>query len=206
MREAKRIFGLFILSILCIVLIGSGCSSKESPSAGGDDFNQLLKNVSRDDGFVFGDLPWLVTKQEVIKQKQLNDISAEKGDFLKAEGSFPFNKSSLKLLTIYRFSDDKFVSGEYLFSTSDKTLFAQFCKELKTNLSKSLAKPNANDLSVLDKAGEASAQGKSVSWEGKDRSTLSVNVLTAEQQGSSTEYLLQIKSSSPLPERQGLKP
>ncbi|GIO31677.1 MULTISPECIES: hypothetical protein [Paenibacillus] len=205
MRETRRIFGIIIFSILCIVLIGSGCSSKANPSTGGGDSSQLLKNVYNDGVFVFGDLPWLTTKQEVMKQKQLDDSNSEKGDVLKAEESFSFNNSSLKKIVIYRFSDDKFVSGEYLFSTTDNKLFAQFCEELKTNLSKTLPKPNANDLNILDGAGDASAQGKNVSWEGKDHSTLTVNLLTAEQ-GKDTEYLLQIKSSSPLPERQGLKP
>lgn len=169
-----------------------------------EDFDKLLSSVYRDGVFVFNNLPWLVSKQEVMQQKHLDDRASELQDDLKAESHYAFNDSPLKQTVIYRFSDDQFVSGEYLFLLSNQDHLIEFCKELKTHLSRSLPKPFGNDLNVLDRADEVPAGGLSVLWEGQDRSTLSVYLLTNAKQSGEMEYAVLIKSASPLPDRKSL--
>jgi len=106
---------------------------------------------------------------------------------------------------LFVFDDDKFVSGEYLFSTANQDQFTKFCKELKTRLEKSLPEPFGNDLSVLDDAKNVDAQGKSVMWKGEDGSYLRINLFTTAQEGDKTQYTVQIKSEAPAPERKGLQ-
>jgi hypothetical protein len=170
----------------------------------GKDFDKLLSSVYRDGVFVFDNLPWLVSKQEVMQQKLLDDRASELEDALKAESRYAFNDSPLNQTVIYRFSDDQLVSGEYLFLLSHQDQFIEFCKELKTHLSQSLPKPFGNDLNVLDRADEVPAGGLSVLWEGQDRSTLSVYLLTNAGQSGEMEYAVLIKSASPLPDRKSL--
>ncbi|MCJ8015293.1 hypothetical protein MUG84_26865 [Paenibacillus sp. KQZ6P-2] len=205
MHKIKSWFFLLIF-LASIGLICIGCSFEGKKPSSEENYNQLLTSFHQNGEYVFENLPWLISRQEVLKRKQQNDSSVENTDFLKIEGSFPLTSSSLKKTVVYRFSDDQFVSGEYLFSTHDKNRFIEFCNKLKSHLSESLAEPYANDLSVLEQAGDINAHGKSVAWEGKDRSILKVNLLTDTQQNSEMMYILQIKSSAPLPERKGLAP
>ncbi|MBZ4665067.1 hypothetical protein [Mahella sp.] len=171
------------------------------------DFDQLLTSLYQEGKYIFEDLPWLISKEEVMERKQLNDNNSVREDLLKIDGIFPFNDSSLEQTVLFVFEDDKFVSGEYLFSTADHDEFIKFCEELKTHLEKSLPKPFGNDLSVFDNAKnvDTDGQGESVSWKGEDGSYLMVDLLAAAQEDDKKQYIIQIQSTSPLPEKEGLQ-
>lgn len=98
------------------------------------------------------------------------------------------------------------VSGEYSFSIEDKSLLSQLSKEMLATLSKEFPEPLGNNLNDLDLGQDQSLQEKNVLWEGMDRSTLKINIFTPGSQGNNPDFILQIKSSSPLPERKSLQP
>ncbi|GAB2698781.1 hypothetical protein ACFQWB_00185 [Paenibacillus thermoaerophilus] len=193
----------FILFLFCMALLVSGCfsdkTSRENPSAAGT-FDQLLPNIHQNGTFVFEGLPWLISGQEVMNRQQLVHAPSEQADVLIVEGNSP-TEGPVKQITVYKFEDDRLVSGEYGFLTSDQDRFVELVEELQGLLSESLGTPFANDLSVLDPTGDFARQAKHVAWQGTDRSQLRVNVSTTEQQ----EYFLHMQIASPLPERQGLQ-
>lgn len=130
----KTEINIFLLPFLLItILIVSGCNSNTGSSASAlDSYAELLKSLHQDGGFVFEGQPWFSSKNDVAEQQKIED--SKDTDFLKSEGSFTLDKGKLTKTTLYRFSDDKFVSGEYLFSTDDKELFTQFVNSLKAEL------------------------------------------------------------------------
>ena len=191
---------------MVMVLIG-GCAltNKSSESQSSDDqLNQLVSNIYKDGNYVFEDQPWLTSKENVIKAKALNEAENMGNDRLMADGVYPID-NSVKQVVIYNFENDQLVSGEYLFSTPDKEHFASLARELKVLFSSSLNEPMSNGLSLLDEVDAAAEQEIHVIWEGKDQSNLRLNVLTETHDGE-TEYLLQIQSNSPRPEKKTLKP
>lgn len=200
--------GIVALSLLCMVLVVSGCfsagASPDKPSAG-SAADQVLSRVHQDGSFVFEELPWLTTREGVVKQKKLDDAAPDK-DNIQAKGSLLVDTSIEQLVT-YTFQDDKLVSGEYVFLMLDKGLFTELAGELKEALAKStLGTPMSNNLNVLDQADESATAGKSVAWEGKNGSHLKINLLMTKLQDGKPGYMLQIQSGSPLPERKSLKP
>ncbi|MDK2902102.1 MAG: hypothetical protein PWQ93_21 [Clostridiales bacterium] len=207
MRNMKKLACLCTFFALWIVLIIGGCTSNGASTATVKDFDQLLTSLHQEEKYIFEDLPWLISKEEVMERKQLNENNSVREDLLKIDGGFPFNDSSLEQTVLFVFEDDKFVSGEYLFSTADQDEFIKFCEELKTHLEKSLPKPFGNDLSVFDNAKnvDTDGQGESVSWKGEDGSYLMVDLLAAAQEDDKTQYIVQIQSTSPLPEKEGLQ-
>ncbi|GIQ63966.1 hypothetical protein PACILC2_25340 [Paenibacillus cisolokensis] len=200
----RKTLGTWLFSVIFVAFISSGCSSNDKPSEEQPalgKLDQLLTNIQQDGNYVFDGLPWLTAKEDVMEERKLSQASSN-GDSITVEGKFPLD-DSVKQLVVYRFQDDQLVSGEYLFSMTDKNHFAALCNELKELVSKSLEKPISNDLNVLDDAETSAEQGKVVMWEGKDRSNLRISLLTTTNNGKS-EYLLQIQTTSPLPERKDL--
>lgn len=190
----KSKINIFLLPFLLItILIVSGCNSNTGSSASASDsYVELLKSLHQDGGFVFEGQPWFSSRNDVAEQQKIEDSKAT--DFLKSEGVFALEKGPLTKITLFRFSDEEFVSGEYLFSTDDKELFTQFVNSLKTELAGDFPKPRSTDLNAL--VADDSAQGNSVLWEGEDNSRLSITILG--KQDTESTYNLLIKSSSPL--------
>ncbi|RXZ80530.1 hypothetical protein EBB07_18445 [Paenibacillaceae bacterium] len=206
MRRTKSLFSVCLLATLVVMLIG-GCASNNKPSepqSSADQLNQLVTNIHQDGNYIFEGQEWMASKEDVVKAKALNEAEAAENNRLITEGDFPLDES-FKQLVVYNFEDDQLVSGEYLFSTADKEKFSSLSKELKALLSSSLEAPISNDLSLLDEAEAAAEQGQHVMWEGKNQSNLRLNVLTATNEGK-TEYLIQIQSNSPRPEKKSLNP
>lgn len=162
--------------------------------------SQLLDKTSKDGSFLFENLPWLITKQEVIDQQVQGAIQSEETDRLVVEGDFDLD-AKVKQTVIYNFQDDQLVSGEYWFVTSDEQYFVEMGKELKALLTNGLSEPRTNNLAVLDQAARSSEQGEHMIWEGLDLSGLRINLLMTDQ----GDYLLQIHATSPQPEREGLQ-
>lgn len=190
----KSKINIFLLPFLLItILVVSGCNSNTGSSASASDsYAELLKSLHQDGGFVFEGQPWFSSRNDVAEQQKIED--SKDTDFLKSEGVFALEKGSLTKITLFRFSDEKLVSGEYLFTTDDKELFAQFVNSLKTELAGDFPKPRSIDLNAL--VADDSAQGNSVLWEGEDNSRLSITILG--KQDTESTYNLLIKSSSPL--------
>lgn len=194
----KSKINIFLLPFLLItLLVGSGCNSTTGSSAS-DSYAELLNSLHQNGGFVFEGQPWFSLRNDVAKQQKIED--SKDTDFLKLEGVFALEKGSLTKITIFRFSDEEFVSGEYLFTTDDKELFTQFVNSLKIELAGDFPKPQSIDLNAL--VADDSAQGNSVLWEGEDNSRLSITILG---QDTESKYILLIKSSSPLASK-GLTP
>lgn len=196
----KSKINIFLLPFLLItILIVSGCNSNTGSSASASDsYAELLKSLHQDGRFVFEGQPWFSSRNDVAEQQKIED--SKDTDFLKSEGVFALEKGSLTKITLFRFSDEKLVSGEYLFTTDDKELFTQFVNSLKTELAGDFPKPQSIDLNVL--VADDSAQGNSVLWEGEDNSRLSITILG---QDTESKFILLIKSSSPLASK-GLAP
>lgn len=203
MKRGKGKLALKIAVIGFAALALGGCSWSGQAShvnaSQENAFDPMVASIQQDGQFVVGGLPWLISKQEVLGKLQPDRVQSDSGDKLVAEGRLPLD-ASVKQTVIYHFQDDQLVSGEYLFTTTDQSRFAQLSQELKGLLSRSLPEPQVNSTAVLDQAGESAQQGSSVGWQGPDRSQLRVNVLMTEEQ----QYLLQIQIASPLPERQSL--
>lgn len=194
----------FMISLLSVLLISSGCSSNKQPaqesSSFEGDLGQLLEKTSKDGAFIFEGLPWLVAKQEIIGQQKEDAIQSEETDRILVEGGLSLG-TKVKQTVIYNFQDDQLVSGEYLFITSDDQYFAEMGKELKALFTEGFSEPLTMNLAVLDQADASSRQEEHIIWEGSDRSRLRLNLLTTEQ----GDFLLQIHVTSPQPEREGLQ-
>lgn len=203
MKRGKGKLALKIAVIGFAALALGGCSWSGQAShvnaSQENAFDPMVASIQQDGQFVVGGLSWLISKQEVLGKLQPDRVQSDSGDKLVAEGRLPLD-ASVKQTVIYHFQDDQLVSGEYLFTTTDQSRFAQLSQELKGLLSRSLPEPQVNSTAVLDQADESAQQGNSVGWQGPDRSQLRVNVLMTEEQ----QYLLQIQIASPLPERQSL--
>lgn len=203
MNKAKTLV-LYTILLLSVLLIASACNSNKQPVQGSASFegnlSQLLEKTSKDGSFIFENLPWLVSKQEVIDKQKQGAIQSEDTDRLVVEGALDLD-AKVKQTVIYNFQDDQFVSGEYWFVTSDEQYFVEMGKELKSILTKGLSEPKTNNLGVLDQADRSSQQGEHIIWEGLDRSGLRLNLSLTDQ----GDYLLQIHSTSPQPEREGLQ-
>lgn len=159
----------------------------------------MLGRLSKDGAFIFEGLPWLVAKQEIIGQLKEDAIQSEETDRILVEVGLSLD-TKVKQTVIYNFQDDQLVSGEYLFITSDDQYFAEMGKELKALFAEGFSGPLTMNLAVLDQADASSRQEEHIIWEGSDRSSLRLNLLTTEQ----GDYLLQIHGTSPQPEREGL--
>lgn len=162
--------------------------------------SQLLEKTSKDGSFLFENLPWLISKQEVIDQQVQGAIQSEETNRIIVEGALDLD-AEVEQTVIYNFQDDQLVSGEYWFVTSDEQYFVEMGKELKALLTNGLSEPRTNNLAVLDQAARSSEQGEHMIWEGLDRSGLRINLLMTDQ----GDYLLQIHATSPQPEREGLQ-
>lgn len=198
----KSKINIFLVPFLLItILIVSGCNSNTGSSASASDsYAELLKSLHQDGRFVFEGQPWFSSRNDVAEQQKIED--SKDTDFLKSEEVFALDKGSLTKITIFRFSDEEFVSGEYLFSADDQKLFTQFVNSLKTELAGDFPKSQSNDLNAL--VADDSAEGNSVLWEGEDNSRLSITLLG--KQDTESKYILLIKSSSPLASKDGLAP
>lgn len=204
MSSKKKKSALLIASLVIIgILVASMVVAYNSPE-GSKGQRELITNIHQNGQYVFESISWYSSKQEVMRQKQIDAHDAEADDTLTIESSFKLGKSSLPQRTIYRFSDDLFISGEYWFYTTDEYDFVLFSRELKSLLEASLAEPFANDLSILDQPSEISSQAQSVAWLGSDRSRLTVRLFTDVELHEQTMYLLQIKTNAPLPQQQSL--
>ncbi|WP_159881442.1 M56 family metallopeptidase [Paenibacillus puerhi] len=208
--------GKLAMTTVLLFVIGSGilvaCTaytgSDKTTSASSDNqtrFNELVKSIQSRDGFGFEGLPWLITRQELIATRKISSYETGEDRLITAADILQ-DSPSLTQRVVYHFTDDQFVSGEYWLITSDKDRFAAWNQELKASLSQSLPQPTSNDLRVLEQADEAGTQGKVVAWQGTDGSRLSIHLGEAAPQGEEVSYVLQIKSSSPLPPRRSLLP
>lgn len=203
MDTRKKKAGAIVLCIALLAIIGAG-----TVFSGPRDYakwpDALLDNIYQDGGYVFGGMPWLASIQDVKEQKQLNtDNQTNNIEMLAAEGTFPLD-SSVKQTAVYKFQDGQLVSGEYLFSFTDKDSFAHFSSELEATLSQTMSEPFANDLSILKHADDASAQGKTVAWKGNDLSYLRITLFTGLEPDGEATYSILIQTTSPLPPRKEL--
>lgn len=208
-RFGRAAAAVFAAVILCIGIIWfvqeQGNHPSQTPSAGKKKFGQALSELYQEENFVFDGLPWLASKEEVLAQKQIDRSFSEDGGMLTRKGDFPLDPSIWQYV-IYIFEDNRLVSGEYRFVIEDKSLFTKLSKEMLAILSKEFPKPQGNSLNALDLEQDHSYQEKNVLWEGKDRSTLKITITPPGSQSNYSDYILQIKSSSPLPERKSLQP
>lgn len=199
----SKTLAFLMTSLVSVLLVVSGCSQTERPPSGSasleGDMKQLIEKTNKDGTFLFEGLPWLISKQEVIDQQQQAAIQSVETDRLLVEGALSLD-AKVKQMLVYHFTDDQFVSGEYLFITSDDQYFIEMGRELKA-LTKEYPEPMTNNLAVLDQADASSRQVEHIIWEGSDRSSLQINLLTTEQ----GDYLLQIHVMSPQPERKTLQ-
>lgn len=208
-RFGRAAVAVFAAVILCIGMIWfvqeQGNQPPQGTNAGKKEFGQALSELHQEGSYVFDGLPWLVSREEVLAQKQMDRSWSEDGDMLTRKGDLPLDPS-IRQYVIYIFEDNRLVSGEYSFSIEDKSLFSKLSKEMLAILSKEFPKPSGNSLNVLDLEQDLSLQEKNVLWEGKDRSTLKITIIPPGSQSNYQDYILQIKSSSPLPERKSLQP
>ncbi len=208
-RFGKAAVAVFAAVILCIGIIWfvqeQGNPPPQGTNTGKKEFGQSLSELHQEESYVFDGMPWLASKEEVLAQKQMDRNWSEDGDMLTREGDL-FLDPSIRQYVIYIFQDNRLVSGEYRFVIEDKSLFTKLSKEMLATLSKEFPIPLGNSLNTLDLEQDHSLQEKNVLWEGKDRSTLNINIIPPGSGSNYYDYILQIKSSSPLPERKSLQP
>lgn len=206
MRKTSSLLGICLLACLMTVFIG-GCVSNQNSTEGDSSsypLNKLTSDLYENGNYIFEGQKWLTAKPEIAKTNNQDEVQkGDQQDRIITKGEFALTEN-VEQFIIYNFEDDKLVSGEYVFSTADKETFLSVAKELQASLS-SLQAPISNDLSVLDTADSAAAQGQHIMWEGEDQSNLRLNVLTSMDEGEKL-YLLQVQSSSPLPQRKTLNP
>lgn len=195
---------LCIFSFVFILLIVSGCNSNQQPNQENPPtdvgLNQLLENVNQNNTFVFEGIPWLISKEEVIQQKQLNDIQIKEDDRIVVEGKLLLD-TSIKQHVIYTFEQDQLVSGEYLFQTNEKDQLDELGKKVKEILAESFPVPLTNNLDILDPSASSAENNEQIMWKGTDESYVRVSVLA----NDTSDYTLIIQISSPHPGKNSLQ-
>lgn len=172
----------------------AGCSANkeiEPPEAAFEEnLKQFVEKNRQDGAFVMDGLPWLITKQEVKDSLEQKEIQLEEDDRIVVDGDLSPD-DAVEHTVIYHFQEDRLVSGENWFVTSDELAFKKWSEQM---LTRAMAFPEPVT-QVADQAGSYAI------WEGKDRSSLRLHQSTTE----TDEFLLQLQVSSPLLERQGLQ-
>jgi len=162
--------------------------------------NQLLVSIHQNETFVFGELPWLISKEEVIQQIERMEIEIDDIDRLVVEGKLSLDPA-IKQHVIYKFENEQLVSGEYWFRTTEKDQFDELGSAIKDVLIEVFPEPSSTNLDALDTATVSAEQHESIMWQGSDRSNMQVNLLS----NDASEYILQIQLSSPVAERKSLQ-
>ena len=198
MRYSKKLL-LCILAFTLTLLVVSGCngsgkeSSKKASSSLYEVVRPLLETVHKDNTFVFEEIPWLISKEGVIQQKQLTGIQIDDIDRLLVKGKLPLD-DSIQQHIIYNFEENQLVSGAYLFITSEKELFDELGLAVKDVIQESFPEPRSTNFNTLDSAAASAEKNESIMWQGSDKSYMWVNMLTNE----SSELILQIQIASPI--------
>jgi len=201
MHNSRKIW-FCILSVICFLFIVS-CSNSSKEPIEEDSFlyegiRQLLEPMHQNNTFVIEGIPWLISKAEVIQQKQLIDIQIDEMDRIVVEGKL---EPSMKQHVIYNFENDQLVSGEYWFSTIEIDRFDELGLTIKKILQESFPAPRTTNLDFLDAATASAGKKENIMWQGSDQSYMRVNVLTSD----ASEFMLQIHIASPIGEKNSLQ-
>lgn len=205
MHSSKKAW-FCILLVVCALFVASGCKSLSNQPPVKEDLSlsegisQLLESVLDSDTFVFEEMPWLMSKEEVIQQKQVVDIQINEINRLVVGGKLPL-EPAMKQHIIYNFENDQLVSGEYWFITTEQALFDELGLAVKGVVQESFPEPRSTNLDTLDTATASAEKHEMIMWQGTDRSYMRVSMLTNE----ASEFTLQIQVSSPLGERNSLQ-
>lgn len=204
-RKRKAAIGTISL-VLLAAIAGISLLAAAMGNATVKGHEALAANIYKQEQFVFEGIPWFAGQAEVKEQSGLDGNAEELEDRLVADGTLFPGLSSIEQKTVYIFSGDQLVSGEYIFRSADKEVFNVFGAELAASLEKRLPEPASHNLALLKQAGDAPAGGSSVQWQAADGSRLTVALFVQEAAGGGGEYMVQVKSSAPLEPPQSLGP
>ena len=146
MKAVKSITLLFLLAIFALIMIG--CQSSQNDLRSDDLLGNLISE--NEDGFVFEQIVWGTTKQELIEENHIPE-GATDGDAesLILDDKIKFKNPKSTATVIYQFQDDLFIGGEYHIETGNVDDLVLIAGKLKDQLSKDVGEPDSNTLDEL---------------------------------------------------------
>lgn len=96
--------------------------------------NNMVKTLSKNNKFLFRDINWLSTKEQVLKHEGIKekDTKITKGQYgitIESNKQQKFSETKLNIHTLYEFENNKFIIGRYYISTDNKPEFVNTCKK-----------------------------------------------------------------------------
>lgn len=182
-----------ITTLLLLLVVFAGCQSQEDVRS-----EVLLDNlISEDgDGFVFEQIPWGKTKQDLIDEKHIplkgtteNDIEA-----LTLDKKVHFTRPDSDAMVIYQFQDGLFIGGDYYLQAEDEDDLVRIAGELMEQLSEELGEPDGNTLDELlsEEAIRSESDIGNLQYMGEDFNDINIGIWRTE-----TNLAIHIKTRGP---------
>ena len=175
---------IFIISLLVIV-----CTKKSDKN--------ILESLISDEGYIFEDLFWFCSLEDVLKNKNFSEEDIEingNKSVIKIMKRRQFDKPNISPYVILQFSNNKFVAATYSIEFTEKENFISCTREFK-NILKELGKPDSSNLDVLDSI--PSIQGESVYWNGNDNSRIEIDIYNNTSSIEHPYYIINLKVAAP---------
>lgn len=196
---------IITLSLLIITFsfIVTGCQSQNDVR---DDI--LLDNLisKNDSGFVFEQMTWLKTKNELIEENHIpvNGVTDDGNGFLILNDDVSFKEPKLDATVKYLFHEDTFVGGNYIIQAESQDELVQVAAALYDHFSKTLGKPEGNTLDDIfsEEAIRDGSKQSMVQYISDDHTTLTIDIFQSKR-GEDPLFLIDIKTryaDGPLPD------
>lgn len=141
---------LFLLAIFSFIMIG--CQTAQSSQNDVRKDNLLDNLISEiDEGFVFEQIAWGKTKQDLFDERHILKIDLENPDAetLVLDDKASFKDPKTDAIVVYQFEDDLFIGGEYVIEAKDQDDLVKIAGKIKDQLSKAVGEPDSNTLDEL---------------------------------------------------------
>lgn len=176
--------------------------SRQPESKKHNDILTLFSEINLGGKYGFEDLPWLITKQDVMAKLTLEVVEDPAGqivDRIVAVGNLDL-PAVIEQRFIYGFQDNQFLYWSSWFYTSDEQAYVDMVEELGQPLYDLFGEPKQTkpSLEMFDQATESADRGSRIFWIGEDDSYLNIYL---GRMGPDDHYLLTLSVSSPRPFR-----
>lgn len=145
-KSVKSICSLIL--VLIFILLFTGCQSQSDVRS-----DTLLDNfVSKEnDGFVFEQIPWKMTKKELIDNGHIpsKGVTDDGNGFLILDDKITFKEPRVDATARYLFHEDMFFGGDYIIQPDSQDELVRVATELRNLLIKELGEPENGPLKIL---------------------------------------------------------
>lgn len=191
LKKIKFILLLLLLTFFTTTL--TGCQSQQDIRS-----DVLLDNlISEDgDGFVFEQIPWGKTKQDLIDEKHIPSKGTTENDIeaLTLDEKVHFTSPDSDAMVIYQFQDGLFIGGDYYLQAEDEDDLVRIAGELMEQLSEELGEPDGNTLDELlsEEAIRSESDIGNLQYTGEDFNDINIGIWRTE-----TDLAIHIKTRGP---------